>query len=226
MSEVEDVSILHNFYLHCLSPNGPSSKNTSAQFRDMIPSELKTVKNERFKQAKRQITKFRRFYMERRWMWVYRMNIQIYRTAVISILKRCIRTKRDHLEWRSLCLIVYNATATKQLSKVEKRPSYRYAKLIKHYGMKTHGGVDIEIHVILTSTLVSFTQRLYYPQGGKVPGKLCTGGRVGPANSKEDVQRRKSLAPLEHEFRPVRCTDCVIQAVSWILLQFDMETFI
>jgi hypothetical protein len=95
MFEVEDVSILHKFYLHCLTPNGPCSKNTSAQFRDVIPSELKTVRTKDPKQAKRQIMKFRRFYMECRWMRVYRMNIQIYRTTIISIVRRCIHTKRD-----------------------------------------------------------------------------------------------------------------------------------
>jgi hypothetical protein len=46
MSAAEDVSILYNFYLHCPSPYWPRSKNTSAQLREVIPSETKTVRAE------------------------------------------------------------------------------------------------------------------------------------------------------------------------------------
>jgi hypothetical protein len=46
------VSILYNFYLHCLSPNGPCSKNNNVQLREVIPSELKTARTKENKKNK------------------------------------------------------------------------------------------------------------------------------------------------------------------------------
>jgi hypothetical protein len=92
--KVFDVSILYNFYLHCLSPNGPRSKNNNVQLRDVIPSELKTARTkENKKQVKRHTRKFRPFYMECKWMRIYNRSIQIYRTTITSVVRRCIQSK-------------------------------------------------------------------------------------------------------------------------------------
>jgi hypothetical protein len=63
--------------------------------------------------------------------------------------------------------------------------------------MKAYGGVDVKIHVFLTSALggvVSFRPRPLYP-GERAPGTNWIGGWVGPRTGLDDVERRK-LLPL------------------------------
>jgi hypothetical protein len=64
--------------------------------------------------------------------------------------------------------------------------------------MKTYGGVDVYIHVFLTSTIVegewsaSHTSR--FNPGERTPGAHFIGGWVGPRTGLDDVERRKILS--------------------------------
>jgi hypothetical protein len=82
--------------------------------------------------------------------------------------------------------------------------------------MKVSGGVDVQIHIVLTSVLVggewsaSCSDRF-------TPGTHCTGGWVGSRAGLDDVEKRKFLILLGLELRPLqpiasRYTDCAIPA--------------
>jgi hypothetical protein len=68
--------------------------------------------------------------------------------------------------------------------------------------MKAYGGVDVQIHVLLTSALVvgewSASRR-----GRFTPGTRWMGGWVGPRVGLDDVEKRKFLTPPRHELRPL-----------------------
>jgi hypothetical protein len=66
--------------------------------------------------------------------------------------------------------------------------------------MKTYVGVDVQIHVFLTSALVgggwSVTRPDRFTARERGPGTHWTGGWVGPRNGLDDVERRQiSLLP-------------------------------
>jgi hypothetical protein len=61
-----------------------------------------------------------------------------------------------------------------QLDKSEVRQSCRCAQLIKHYAMKMFGGVDVWVHVFLTSALVG-VQWSHSRPGGFTPGERVPG---------------------------------------------------
>jgi hypothetical protein len=52
--------------------------------------------------------------------------------------------------------------------------------------MKTYGGVDVQIHVFLTSELVC-----EWSAAERVPGTQWLGGWVGPRTDLDDTGRRK-----------------------------------
>jgi hypothetical protein len=63
--------------------------------------------------------------------------------------------------------------------------------------MKAYGGVDIYIHVLLTSALVggewSASRPGRFPPGGRASGTHWIGGWVGPSTGLDDVEMRKFL---------------------------------
>jgi hypothetical protein len=65
--------------------------------------------------------------------------------------------------------------------------------LIKHYIMKTYGGVDVQIHVFLTSALVGGEWSASLPgrvtPGEMAPGIRWIGGLVGPRTSLDDMEK-------------------------------------
>jgi hypothetical protein len=64
--------------------------------------------------------------------------------------------------------------------------------------MKTYGGVDVQIHVFLTSALVGAEWSASLPDrfnpGESAPGKHWIGGWVGPGTGLDDIERRKNVA--------------------------------
>jgi hypothetical protein len=60
--------------------------------------------------------------------------------------------------------------------------------------MKTYGGVDVYIHVFLTSALVggewSASRPDRFTLGGKAPATNWIGGWVGPGAGLDDVEKR------------------------------------
>jgi hypothetical protein len=65
--------------------------------------------------------------------------------------------------------------------------------LTKGYAMKTYGGVDVEIHVILTSALVGggwLASRLYrFTLRERASGTQCAGGWVGLKVGLHDMEK-------------------------------------
>jgi hypothetical protein len=74
--------------------------------------------------------------------------------------------------------------------------------------MKTYGGVDVYIHVFMTSALVgggwSASRPGSFATGETAPGVHCIGGWVGPRAGLEDVEKRKLLTLPGLELRPAR----------------------
>jgi hypothetical protein len=72
--------------------------------------------------------------------------------------------------------------------------------------MKTYGGVDVLIHIFLTSALggewsTSRTGR-FTPEE-RAPGTHCIGGWFGPRAGLDDVEKRKLLTVQGLELRPL-----------------------
>jgi hypothetical protein len=67
--------------------------------------------------------------------------------------------------------------------------------------MKTYGGVDVQIHIFLTSALLSGEWSASRPGSftteKRAPGIYCIGGWVDPRDDMEDVKKRKILDPTE-----------------------------
>jgi hypothetical protein len=68
--------------------------------------------------------------------------------------------------------------------------------------MKDYGGVDVYIHVILTSAVVGGEWSASHP-GRFTPGTHWTGGWVGPRTGLNDVEKRKFLTLPGLELRPL-----------------------
>jgi hypothetical protein len=72
--------------------------------------------------------------------------------------------------------------------------------------MKTHGGVDVQIHIFLASALVggewSASRPCRFTPGERAPGTQWIGGWVGPRAGLNDVEKRKFLTLPELELRP------------------------
>jgi hypothetical protein len=64
--------------------------------------------------------------------------------------------------------------------------------------MKAYGGVDVYIHIFLTSTLVggewSVSRPCHFTPGERIPGTSWTGGWVGTRAGLDDAEKRKFLA--------------------------------
>jgi hypothetical protein len=73
--------------------------------------------------------------------------------------------------------------------------------------MKAYGGVDIQLHVFLTSALVggewSTSRPDRFTPGGKVPVTHWIGGWVDPRTCLHDVEKGKILTLPELELRPL-----------------------
>jgi hypothetical protein len=87
--------------------------------------------------------------------------------------------------------------------------------------MKAYGGMDVWIHVFLTSTLVggewSVSRPDSFTPGERDPGGHRIGGWVGPRVGLDDLEERKFLALPGLELRPLgrpAHTDCAIPAPS------------
>jgi hypothetical protein len=91
--------------------------------------------------------------------------------------------------------------------------------------MKAYGGVDVQIHIFLTSALVggewlaSRTGR--FTPRERAPGTHCLGGLVDPKAGLGYVEKRKLLTLPGLELQPLggpasRYTDCVIPAKNML----------
>jgi hypothetical protein len=73
--------------------------------------------------------------------------------------------------------------------------------------MKTHGGVDIQIHVFFISAVVgpewSASRPDRFTPGERGPCTHSIGGWVGPRNGLDDVEKRKFLTLPGLELRTI-----------------------
>jgi hypothetical protein len=73
--------------------------------------------------------------------------------------------------------------------------------------MKTYGGVDVQIHIFLTSALVggewSASRPGRFTPRERAPGTHWIGGWVGPRAGLDDVDKRNFLTLLGLELRPI-----------------------
>jgi hypothetical protein len=73
--------------------------------------------------------------------------------------------------------------------------------------MKAYGGVDVQIHIFLTSALVggdwTTSRPGHFTPGERVPGTNQLGGWVGPRAGLDDVEKRKFLTLPGLEIRPL-----------------------
>jgi hypothetical protein len=74
---------------------------------------------------------------------------------------------------------------------------------LTNYAMNTYGGVDLYIHIFLTSALVGGEWLVSLPDrftpGERAPGTHWTGGWVDPRDGLDDLEKKKflSLSGLE-----------------------------
>jgi hypothetical protein len=72
--------------------------------------------------------------------------------------------------------------------------------------MKAYGGVDVQIHISLTSALVGCEWSVSHPgsftPGERSPGPHWIGGSVDPRASLDDVKKREILILPGLEIRP------------------------
>jgi hypothetical protein len=72
--------------------------------------------------------------------------------------------------------------------------------------MKTNGGVNVQIHVLLTSALVggewSASRSCRFTPGEIAPGIVCRGGWVGPRTGLDATEKRVILPLPGIELRP------------------------
>jgi hypothetical protein len=73
--------------------------------------------------------------------------------------------------------------------------------------MEGYGGVDVEIHIFLTSALAgcewSALRRSRFTPGKRAPGTHWIGGWVDPRSGLNDVEKRKFLTLSGLELRPL-----------------------
>jgi hypothetical protein len=78
--------------------------------------------------------------------------------------------------------------------------------------MKVDGGVDVQIHVLLTSALVrgewSASRPCRFTPGERAVGTHWLGGWVGPRTSVNVVEKRKFLTLPGLELRPLCSPAC------------------
>jgi hypothetical protein len=92
-------------------------------------------------------------------------------------------------------------------NKINVRWNFPCALLIKHYTMKTYGGVDVYIHVFLTSALVGGEWSASGPDcftpGERASDTHWVRGWVGPNAGLDAVEKRKFLTLPGLELRPL-----------------------
>jgi hypothetical protein len=81
--------------------------------------------------------------------------------------------------------------------------------------MKTYGGVDVQIHVFLTSALVG-GERLDSRPGRFTPGIHWRGSWVGPRTGLDDVERRKIFPLPGLELRPPKSALAITETYELI----------
>jgi hypothetical protein len=73
--------------------------------------------------------------------------------------------------------------------------------------MKTYGGVDVQIHIFLTSALVrgewTASRPGRFTPGERAPGTYWIGGWVDPRAGVNDLEKRKFLTLPGLELRPL-----------------------
>jgi hypothetical protein len=71
--------------------------------------------------------------------------------------------------------------------------------------MKAYGGVDVQVHIFLTSALVgsewSASRHCRFTPGKRAPGTRRIGGWVNPRTGLDDVEKRKFLTLSGLELR-------------------------
>jgi hypothetical protein len=74
--------------------------------------------------------------------------------------------------------------------------------------MKAYGGVDVQIHILLTSALAggewSASLHCRFTPGERIHGTYLIGGWVNPRAGLDDVEKRKFLSLPRLELRPLR----------------------
>jgi hypothetical protein len=101
--------------------------------------------------------------------------------------------------------------------------------------MKTYGGVDVYIHIFLTSALVggewSASRSVRLTNGERTPGIHWIGGWVDPRTGLNDVEKRKlltlpglELRPLGHPARSQSiCRLHYIGSLPWLVIMLNMK---
>jgi hypothetical protein len=78
--------------------------------------------------------------------------------------------------------------------------------------MKTYGGVDVQSHIFLTSTLAggekSVSRPCRFNPKEKAPGTHWIGGWLDPRAGLDDVEKRKFLTLPKLELRPLGRAAC------------------
>jgi hypothetical protein len=73
--------------------------------------------------------------------------------------------------------------------------------------MKANGGVDVQMHILITSVLVggewSASRPCRFTPGERTPSTLWIGGWVDPRAGLDDVEKRKFLTLPGLELRPL-----------------------
>jgi hypothetical protein len=99
-----------------------------------------------------------------------------------------------------LCSIVSQPTTlppAPSVKLVNVKSKGKVAPVLKHYAVKTYGGMVVSIHVSLISTLVGGEWSALRPcrstSGEEAPGTNGIGGWVGPRAGVDDMEKRKFL---------------------------------
>jgi hypothetical protein len=87
--------------------------------------------------------------------------------------------------------------------------------------MKTYWGVDVQIHVFLTSAVAGGELSASHPSrftpGESAPGTHWIGGWVGPRTSLINMEKRKFLTLPGLELRPLRCQPIASRYTDWTI---------
>jgi hypothetical protein len=75
--------------------------------------------------------------------------------------------------------------------------------------MKAYGGVDVQIHIFLTSALAGgewpASRSRHFTPGERAPRTYWIGGSVGPRASLDDVEKTKFLTLPGLKLQPLGC---------------------
>jgi hypothetical protein len=92
--------------------------------------------------------------------------------------------------------------------------------------MKAYGGVDVYMHIFLTSALAegewSASRPGRFNPGERVPGSHWVGGLVDPRAGLDDKKKRKFLTVYGFELRPLGRPVALLTTLSRFTLQSEM----